>query len=382
MHRDQRFIFVFLPLLTFSVEGFFVTLSQPGSISKGLRTRTIRFADEAGDRVEPSEASNDEEFRIAPNGADEEVFITAEVEVEDEAPLDVEGVDGTPVEEAQEPVAPSIPDETIIKLLQMGASTGRGEFATVAQKDQAMEWIEAIEMANPTPEPSKKSSMMNGRWELLYSSTQLFRSSPFFMAGRAVCSTPDEAKQYDWFCDMHRAALAISTIGQVRQVVSDTRLVSEFEVSVGAIPFLSDFTPFKYSGGLPGTIEGAIVSSADITPTDDGAGWSLLMDTVEIKGSNVPVLRRLLDEGLKLESRDLGSFLEDNLPSYDNPRPIFKTTYLSETLRISRDEDGKVFVYGKLSDATEPSDYSAIEADLGILKLLGGFNDAVTKFYI
>lgn len=108
----------------------------------------------------------------------------------------------------------------------------------------------------------------------------------------------------------------------------------------------------------------------------------LLFSKVEIKGSNIPGLRRLLDEGLKLESRDLGSFLEENISEYDNPRPLFRTTYLSETLRISRDQDGKVFVYGKLSDDTEPSDYSTVEADLGILKLLGGFNDAVTKFYI
>ena len=54
---------------------------------------------------------------------------------------------------------------------------------------------------------------------------------------------------------MHRAALAISTIGVVRQVIaSDGKLTNEFEVKVGAIPFLSDLTPFRYSGGLPLTI--------------------------------------------------------------------------------------------------------------------------------
>lgn len=220
---------------------------NPGAISNGVRAPTIRLFAESEDYVAPEEASEDDSnsYTFVPNGDSEAV--TMEVE-EADAPYDVETVD----EPEKEPVVPSMSaDEAIMKVLQMGASTGRGEFATVAQKDQAMEWIEAIEMANPTPEPSKKTSMMNGRWELLYSSTQLFRSSPFFMAGRAVCSTPEQAKQYDWFCDMHRAALAISTIGQVRQVVSDTRLVSEFEVQVGAVPFLSDFTPFSYSGGAP-----------------------------------------------------------------------------------------------------------------------------------
>jgi hypothetical protein len=202
------------------------------------------------------------------------------------------------------------------------------------------------------------------------------------MAGRAVCTTDDQAKQYDWFCDMHRKALAMSNIGQVRQIVSSNRIVSEFEVQAGAVPFLNDLTPFSYSGGLPVSIDGAIVSTADITPTRDGTAWELFMDTVQIKGSNVPGLRQLLDGGVQLGSRQLGSFLEQNVDSYTNPKPVFKTTYLSETVRICRDQDGKVFVYGKESDDTTPTDYSKIESDLGLLKLLGGFNDAIVKFYI
>lgn len=90
----------------------------------------------------------------------------------------------------------------------------------------------------------------------------------------------------------------------------------------------------------------------------------------------------MLDQGLKLSSRQLGDFLETNVESYSNPRPVFRTTYLSDTLRISRDQDGKVFVYGKLSDSSEPSDYSGVESDMGALQLLEGFNDAITKFYL
>jgi len=124
------------------------------------------------------------------------------------------------------------------------------------------------------------------------------------------------------------------------------------------------------------------VSSADITPSSSGSAWELYMDTVEIKGSNIPGLRQVLDQGLMLGSRTLGDFLEKNVNGYTNPRPIFEITYLSPSLRICRDQDGKVFVYGKLSNESTPSDYSAVEADLGLLKLLEGFNDAVTKFYI
>ena len=308
----------------------------------------------------------------------------------------------SPAKEATEAIVDMInevataPQRTILlnDLLRTASSCGRGEFATPDDKTRMAGIIAELEELNPTDEPtmstsgsgsdesSSSSKTIEGTWELLYSDTQLFRSSPFFMAGRAVCSTPEEAERYDWFCDMHRAALAISNIGKVRQIISADRMVSEFEVKVGSIPFLNDFTPFAYSGGLPVTIEGAIVSSADITPTDDGRAWEIFMDTVEIKGSNVPLLRQLLDGGVKLGSRDLGSFLEDTVESYTNPKPVFETTYLDDGVRISRDQDGKVFVYGKVDDSTEPTDYKNVDADLGVARLLEGLNDSIFKFYI
>mmetsp|Transcript_24409 Transcript_24409/g.30040 ORF Transcript_24409/g.30040 Transcript_24409/m.30040 type:complete len:371 (-) Transcript_24409:202-1314(-) len=291
--------------------------------------------------------------------------------------------------------ATNSPKDLLQSILITASSSDRGQFASSTQKEQMEEMIQQLEdeqqqqqqvrsTTTVINEPTN-SKEIQGTWELLYSSTQLFRSSPFFMAGRAVCQTPEEAERYDWFCDMHRAALAISEIGKVRQIISSdgTKLISEFEVHVGSIPFLSDFLPVvKYSGGLPFMIEGAIVSSADITPVEDGNAWEIFMDTVEIKGSNIPLLRKVLDEGLKLQSRSLGSFLEENVSSYSNPKPIFKTTYLDENIRISRDEDGKVFVYGKVSDVTEPTSYKSVDSDLGLLKLLEGLNDNFFKISI
>jgi hypothetical protein len=96
------------------------------------------------------------------------------------------------------------------------------------------------------------------------------------------------------------------------------------------------------------------------------------MDTVEIKGSNLPGLRQILDRGLSLQSRQLGTFLEDKLSSYSNPRPIFRTTFLNEQFRIGRDMDDNIFVYVKTSDSTEPTNYSVVDADLGVGRLLEG----------
>jgi len=176
---------------------------------------------------------------------------------------------------------------------------------------------------------------------------------------------------------MHRAALAISTIGKVRQVVNTSHVTSEFEVSAGAVPFLSDLTPFKYSGGLPVAIRGAIVSTATIE-SNSGDAWRLLMDTVEVKGSNIPLLRQALDAGVRLKTRDLGAALGQVVPTYANPQPLFRTTYLDATLRISRDQDGKLFVYTRTSAVTLPTDYRGAASDLGVSALVSGLANALT----
>ena len=107
------------------------------------------------------------------------------------------------------------------------------------------------------------------------------------------------------------------------------------------------------------------------------------MDTVEIKGSNIPVLRRLLDsDNVKLKSRDLSRLLEENVSSYETPKPVLRTTYVDDVMRIVRDVDDNIYVYGKVSDSEEPTDYSSVLADLGVASLLEGFNDAVTKVYM
>lgn len=274
-------------------------------------------------------------------------------------------------------------------ILRIAASTDRGQYAKTSQKDQVTALVTSLE-SNYTPKSDATTttatiipSYLSGTWELLYSNTQLFRSSPFFLAGRSTCKTPEQAAQYNWFCEMHRAALAISTIGVVRQVIaSDGKLTNEFEVKVGAIPFLSDFTPFRYSGGLPLTIDGSIVSTADATPTS-ATEWELFMDTVEIKGSNIPLLRNVLDsDNVALRSRELSKMLEDNVDAYEVPKPVLRTTYVDESMRIVRDEDDNVFIYGKVSDCEVPKDYGNVDADLGIASLLENLNDAVTKIYL
>ena len=300
---------------------------------------------------------------------------TAVVEVEPE-PAQPPPVDAEFAEERREALKAS--------LLQLAAVTSRGEAASAADLESARMLASSLEALNPTPNPAAAFPAVAGTWELALCDTQLFRSSPFFMAGRAVCADGAEAEQYDWFCDMHRGALAISTIGKVRQIVSSTRLVSEFEVRAGAVPGAAGAIPLLNSfEALPFVVEGAIVSTADLETVSGGGGgdaasasasaWELYCDTVEIKGSNIPGVRQALDQGVRLPTRALGEQIARVNTAYSDPRPRFTVSYLDDNLRISRDQDDKLFVYCRTSSSTEPTDYGDRKSDLGASAIFLGF---------
>ena len=231
------------------------------------------------------------------------------------------------------------------RLLQIAALTNRGENIQEKQQALALSLVEAIERRNTVINPATSNDIL-GVWDLAYSNTYLFRSSPFFMAARAVCQDGAEADTFNRFCKLHREALAFTSIGAVKQIVSESSLRSEFETNVAALP------------GLPVVIRGTIgwltacmyfnfalfmlytcarfhctysamslaVSTADIESRQGGA-WTLFMDRVRIKegSSNVPVLGGLLNSFAGLDSRRLSTLLQ-SLPLSSqrslSPRPV------------------------------------------------------------
>ncbi|CAN0439131.1 unnamed protein product, partial [Laminaria digitata] len=91
-----------------------------------------------------------------------------------------------------------------------------------------------------------------GVWELVYTDTQPFRSSPFFMAiGELFGEEKDRAETLFAF---HRAATSIGEIGRVKQTISEATLVSEVDLKVGVWP------------GLPVSLTGTVVTKARLSP--------------------------------------------------------------------------------------------------------------------
>lgn len=241
------------------------------------------------------------------------------------------------VPETLVPALPNLEKRRPLKvaILALAARTSRGEIASSEEKAKCIELISKLEALNPIPCPATSEAVL-GRWELIFCSTYLFRSSPLFMAGRAVCKTSDEAERFNYFCQLHRDALSFTQIGKVSQIVTATTLTSEFEARGN--PLI----------GLPGpTVSGTIQSSADITLRSDNE-WELFMDKIRIKKntSNVPLLQSFLNDFEGIPTRRLSSMLESAV-SLSAPRPRFYTTYLDTHMRISRDQDDNCFVYNR-----------------------------------
>ena len=75
-----------------------------------------------------------------------------------------------------------IRDELKRELILFASTTNRGQCATLEEQNLVIDLVTQLEALNPTADPALNSQ---GDWELCYSSTQSFRSSPFFLAIRA-----------------------------------------------------------------------------------------------------------------------------------------------------------------------------------------------------
>lgn len=67
-------------------------------------------------------------------------------------------------------------------------------------------------------------SFAGGVWELIYTDTQPFRSSPFFMAVDELFG--DERGLAEALFAFHRAATSNGEIGRVKQTISESLIVS------------------------------------------------------------------------------------------------------------------------------------------------------------
>lgn len=257
-------------------------------------------------------------------------------------PLRARGVlaafsDGTPSDTAdyrtftkQEAVVDNNEEDSLIRdalkreLLVLASVTDRGEYASKDEQNMIVDLISQLEALNPTANPA---SNCQGEWDLCLSSTQFFRSSPFFQSIRVALGDDNKAVA-DNFFDLHDRATSVSRYGRVRQTITVDKLISEVDLLVGIAP------------GIPVRIQGTVVTESDLRVIS-AETMQVSVTTTQVKGSNIPLLNQLIDN-LKLEL-PVGSLyrtLQGQAPAVQ-----LRTFYVDEAIRITRDVDDNFFVF-------------------------------------
>jgi len=220
----------------------------------------------------------------------------------------------------------NIRDELKRELLLLGSITNRGEYASREERDIVVDLVTQLEALNPTADPA---SNCNGEWDLCISSTQFFRSSPFFQAIRIAAGDNNKAFAENFF-DIHDRATSAGRIGRVRQIITNDKMVSEVDLEVGLVP------------GLPIRVKGTVVTDATLE-IKSAELWELQAQNTQVKGSNIPILNQVMDD-MKVDL-PVGDFY--NQIQGSSPRIPMKTFYVDDSLRITRDVDDNFFVFSR-----------------------------------
>lgn len=257
----------------------------------------------------------------------------------------------------------SSPDKLKRRLLQLGALTDRGQLLfqqsayapldkyNAQHRREIAEAVDALVATQSAVDPA----LMNGDWECVLSTKQLFRSSPFFMAIQDAFgdATFGEKKSSEVFFRLHELQVkswGASTIGRVAQRIDLDRGIMEsyFDTILFALTVIPIFGWFKL---LP-TFGGRVVSFADGVALDPDTGkMDLVLDRTRVE----------LTEGIPKPPLVLPWFLDRDypvrtvwklLPWNKGREPAASTyvRYLDEDFRVMADRDGEYFVYCRVEE--------------------------------
>ena len=230
-------------------------------------------------------------------------------------------------------------------IYQIAAATDRGQRmnAMIAPmyQNKLVEMNKLVEDLLPLSDEITQSSI-EGEWELIYSSVELFRSSPFFLAIEKALS--DKSKS-DLFFKLHLlqvGSFGLSTVGRVGQHLNFNKgeMISTFDTTIFGLTTIPIFGWFKL---LP-TFGGRVITLAKgLQLTDNILSMELEKTKVtEVDGlGKIPFLASILMEKW-YPVKSVWNLLPWNK---ENPSCDIKVIYVDEDLRIIRDMHGALFVY-------------------------------------
>ena len=232
----------------------------------------------------------------------------------------------------EQPIGNHLDDEDVIicgelkrELLLLSSVSDRGLLLSKEEKDIIADIVTQLSALNPN---SDCASQSYGEWDLVLTSTQAFRSSPFFQSIRSFLNDRDIAENVFL---LHGAATSNGKVGRVKQVVNrDGSFVSEVDLEVGVVP------------GIPFSLRSTVVTTArfEIVGMQQ---WNLYIQSTRVKKSNVPILGQILDgDQMELAVGDIYNLLTGGIPIVN-----LQICYVDDTLRITRDVDDNIYVFSR-----------------------------------
>ena len=236
-------------------------------------------------------------------------------------------------------------DEIKKKIYKIAAITDRGQrlnkLVAPIYQEKSKEMNKLIKnLENFDFEISK--SGLSGEWELIYSTVELFRSSPFFLAIEKALNNEFKSNLFFKLHQLQVGSFGLSTIGRVSQNIDFEKkeFISTFDTIIfglTTIPILGWFKLFPTFGGR-------VITLADNLILEDNLLQMNLIKTKvsEVDGLNkIPVLSKLLmDKWYPVKEVWAKLPWNKEVPSCE-----LAILYLDEDLRVMKDIYGSIFIY-------------------------------------
>ena len=231
------------------------------------------------------------------------------------------------------------------KIYQLAAITDRGQrlnkFIAPMYQEKLKEMEDLIDsLKSFNTEVSEEK--LSGEWELIYSTVELFRSSPFFLAIEKALNNEFKSNLFFKLHQLQVGSFGLSTIGRIAQNIDFEKkeFISTFDTIIFGLTTIPIFGWFKL---LP-TFGGRVITMADeLNLTDNILQMNLRKTKVsKVEGLNkIPIFSKLLmDRWYPVKE------VWEKLPwNKEIPSCEVSVIYLDEEIRIMKDLYGSIFIY-------------------------------------